>query len=337
MYAIRTSFERVKKQLYEAMDRGTLSHAYVFEGLPGTGRREMARALAMRLHCENVPPLSDACGQCIACRQMVHDNHPALHAVKPDGASIKIDQIRELKRRYTFRAETKRSFVYVIEEAERFTPQASHALLKFLEEPLEEVIAILITESGASLLPTIRSRVQRYTFFPPSPREIESMLCAHVPDAPMHEVRIVAHTVSHVGIAQQQLTQPWFATIVTTVLQLTQIIDQSYFLAVDLAQKQLFGQPAEEHLDVFFDVFALWCKDMVLLQHHPDAQLITLPEASSRYRSLAVAKSTAHWVRVMEEAMNAKRKLRTNANAQLVLEKFLSICRGGVAEEGRGG
>lgn len=94
--------ERVKRILQNSLRTDKISHAYIFTGPSGTGRRAMAKAFAQAIYCKVLP--DDACGECLDCRKVLHGNHPDLHEVKPEGASIKIEQIRELQKQFAYRA-----------------------------------------------------------------------------------------------------------------------------------------------------------------------------------------------------------------------------------------
>ena len=56
-------------QLQRAYTNGRLSHAYIFDGPDGVGKRATAQALAALLLCE-APANADSCGRCLSCRQI---------------------------------------------------------------------------------------------------------------------------------------------------------------------------------------------------------------------------------------------------------------------------
>ena len=166
--------DRAKQMLQNGLRNKQLSHAYIFNGPVGTGKQRMALALAQAIFCEQQS--EDACGHCLECRKTENQNHPDLHWVQPEGNTIKIEQIRELQRQFTFRASSAQTKVYVILQADRMTVQAANSLLKFLEEPQSTVVAILITDNGHAMLPTIQSRAQWITFKPAAPFEMFPLL-----------------------------------------------------------------------------------------------------------------------------------------------------------------
>lgn len=84
--------------------------------------------------------------------------------VEPDGSWIKKDQILEIKEKFSTTSVENRPRIYLIKEADKLNKYAANSLLKFLEEPDGNVIAILISSNRYRVLETLRSRCQLYTF-----------------------------------------------------------------------------------------------------------------------------------------------------------------------------
>jgi hypothetical protein len=76
----------------------------------------------------------------------------------------------------TLRNEGAAGKVFIIDEADLLNPTAQNGLLKFLEEPPERVVIVLVTSNEERLLPTIRSRSQRVFFGTLSERGMEEWL-----------------------------------------------------------------------------------------------------------------------------------------------------------------
>lgn len=139
-------------------------HAYLITGAKGLGKRTFARVLASALFCmsEHKP-----CGVCDGCRRVWSWNEPdVLRLFADDGKSIKVDEIRDLIRQvgqHTFGAGHR---VVLIEPVEKLTPGAQNALLKTLEEPLSNVVFILMTNELTATLGTIASRCVRVKMQP---------------------------------------------------------------------------------------------------------------------------------------------------------------------------
>jgi len=155
--------EMAKQYFQRAMSCGRLSHAYLFLGPEGAGKRLFARELAKAFFCES----GNACGECTPCRSIAHGNHPSVELYEPvEGkTAIDIDTIRELCTRVQYK--TNRVHIAVLEQAELLTEPAANALLKTLEEPPGDAIFILTSQSAGTLLPTIVSRCHRILFTGP--------------------------------------------------------------------------------------------------------------------------------------------------------------------------
>ena len=148
--------------LTNAIRLGKTVHAYLLTGPRGTGKTTTARILAKALDCE-AGPTPEPCGTCEPCRAITDGT--ALDVLELDAASNRgIDEIRKLRDQVRYTPTALRHKVYILDEAHELTRDASNALLKTLEEPPERTVFILCTTEPHKLLPTIRSRCQRYDF-----------------------------------------------------------------------------------------------------------------------------------------------------------------------------
>lgn len=142
-------------------------HAYLFSGPPRIGKSLLAHRFAQTLLCTGGPdprvsPLNP-CNTCLACRKVLHSNHPDVHVVTkaPDKQFIVIEQIRALQNDSSRRTLEGRRNVFLIPDAHQMNVQAANCLLKTLEEPEPDVVLLLTVPEPGLLLPTIISRVQQ--------------------------------------------------------------------------------------------------------------------------------------------------------------------------------
>jgi len=150
--------DRVKTILSAALRQGRLPPALLLSGPEGVGKKTLALAVGRALVCERGS--GDACEECAACRRAARGLHPDLVLVEPDGATIKIDRVRDVAREIGGRPFEARARAFVIDEAHLLTEQAANALLKSLEEPCPTSHVLLVSPAPQALLPTIRSRCQ---------------------------------------------------------------------------------------------------------------------------------------------------------------------------------
>jgi DNA polymerase-3 subunit delta' len=158
--------------LRRTLASGKIANTYLFEGPEGCGKRMTALAFIEAVFCGK----AEGCGRCPSCRKIAGMNHPDLHIVEPDGAFIKIDQIRELQRELALRPYEAAKKGCIIDGAERLNLSSGNALLKTLEEPSGDALIILISANPDGVLPTILSRCQRLSFAPLPETLIETIL-----------------------------------------------------------------------------------------------------------------------------------------------------------------
>lgn len=158
--------EAIKDFFKNVISRKELSHAYIFEGKAASGKLDMAIWIAQALFCEDIQSNGEPCQSCLNCKRILSRNHPDVLIVEPEGASIKVDQVRQIREMMTMSGMEGRQKVYIIDQAEKMTVNAANSLLKFFEEPNEASYVFLLTEAKNRLLPTVLSRAQVISFRP---------------------------------------------------------------------------------------------------------------------------------------------------------------------------
>jgi DNA polymerase III subunit delta' len=143
---------------------GSASHAYLFHGPGGAGKRSAARAMAAELLAAGSPDPTSA------RMRAMSGAHPDLTWVAPSGAhEILVSDIDgpvvSAASKTPFEASCR---VFVIEHVDELGDEAANRMLKTLEEPASFVHLILLTTRLVEVLPTIRSRCQVVRFDAPS-------------------------------------------------------------------------------------------------------------------------------------------------------------------------
>lgn len=88
------------------------------------------------------------------------NNYPDLRIIEPDGNWIKKNQLLDIKREFSNTSLLKNKRIYVIKNAEKLNSSSANTILKFLEEPDDNIIAILVTNNRYHVIDTILSRCQ---------------------------------------------------------------------------------------------------------------------------------------------------------------------------------
>ena len=146
--------------LKNALSNNTLSHAYLFETNHYHKGFDMAFSFAKYLLCPNHHTKTEEGGNCNYCQAIEHHNFSELMIIDSDGLWIKKEQLDNLQKEFSKKAIEGSRKVYIINHAERLNTQAANSILKFLEEPEPNIIAILVTDNQYLLLDTILSRCQ---------------------------------------------------------------------------------------------------------------------------------------------------------------------------------
>jgi DNA polymerase III subunit delta' len=151
---------RARVALTAALASGP-SHAYLFRGPRGAGKRAAARAFAAEILADGAEDADDARRRAL----LDPSPHPDLVWLAPRGAQHLVEEVRER----VIRAAAYRPFegckrVFVVEAAEAMRDESQNALLKTLEEPPEFIHLILLSSEPEALLETIASRCQPIGF-----------------------------------------------------------------------------------------------------------------------------------------------------------------------------
>ena len=154
--------DHITRTLESEVQKGKLSHAYLFTGSRGTGKTTCAKILSKAVNCLH-PQNGNPCNECEVCRGI--DSGAILDVVEIDAASNNgVDNIRDIRDESGFAPANCRFRVYIIDEVHMLSMGAFNALLKTLEEPPEHVMFILATTEVHKLPVTILSRCQRFDF-----------------------------------------------------------------------------------------------------------------------------------------------------------------------------
>jgi len=152
---------------------GKISHAYLIDTSNFVEAHELVMAFAKFLLCKNHYVNFSNCNQCNLCSLVDSHVDDHIQIIQPDGLWIKKEQLLNLKTKLSKKSLDDLNQIYIIEEADKLNKSAANSLLKFLEEPEEGIIAILVTNNQYKILPTILSRCQVYTLKGESVIEID--------------------------------------------------------------------------------------------------------------------------------------------------------------------
>ena len=150
----------IYQTIINSVKKNKLSHAYLIELTDSNNGLDFALAISKFLLCPNHYSNNDNCRDCNICHQVDNNNYIELKIIEPDGNYIKKNQVKELQENFRTESIVNNYKIYIILEAEKMNEEAANSMLKFLEEPNDGIIAILLTSNMYQVYNTIKSRCQ---------------------------------------------------------------------------------------------------------------------------------------------------------------------------------
>lgn len=316
----------IYKQLEKTMKKNQLTHAYLFEGVSGTGKKDMALWVAASLFCQK--PIDNLpCKECTSCSRVLKQVHPDVIEIAPDGLSIKVEQVRQLKAEFSKSGVEGQQKVFIIEDAEKMTAGAANSLLKFLEEPNGKAIAFLLTTAKQRLLPTILSRCQLIHFRNLSKQRLLDEL--EKKELSNQQSALLIHLTNSLETAILMSQDEWFIEASKIGYKwFIQIVNKKAesFIFVQTDVMPHFKE--RDHYLLAIDLLLLAYRD-VLKTHYKVVDQLAYPQHSEQIGNIAEQFSGEKLSYSIEILLQSRKKLESNVNAQGVFEQLtLLLIRG---------
>lgn len=314
IYGHRTPIDILRQCLVQ----GRLPHAFLFHGIPGTGKLKTATALAQGINCNDSNSRGDGCGQCSSCRKIEEGTHPDFFLLKPEGQFIRIDRVREIIERMAFKPMQGRAHFFILTQAERMNVAAANALLKTLEEPRPDNIIVLITSRLHHLPRTVVSRCRPLGFNPlpiidvarylRDKRELSSELAEE----------IALRSGGSIGRALDILSQRQKGR----AIDLTSLLEDHPSASGPTVYASLFGQEREEIIENLLELKILFRDALVCKIKGADTLPKNLPgrEAILSWANRFDSGRLLSQIDLIDRGIAA---IEQNANKQLTLEALL--------------
>ena len=306
------------EQLRRSAASGRSSHAYLFLGGAGAGKRLIANTFAKALQCEGE---KRPCDSCKSCHAFNHGNHPDVIYFQPlkNGKTYTIEDVREqlletvdLK---PFQYEKK---IYIIEKADTLNIQSQNALLKTLEEPPAHAVFLLLAERAEAFLPTILSRVVVMKSRPLSAETIADYLmqAGHLAE----ESHILsAYAQGRIGQALELVEDEGFREMRQDILGKLEALPSMSEGEAYLLAKDLEGYKNDLR---FLDIMELWYRDLLTAKSlREEGYLIQRDKKDAIFR--AAKEPAALLAKKAAAVRTARMRLAQNANFRLTMEVML--------------
>jgi DNA polymerase-3 subunit delta' len=308
--------QQIVSSLRTALAQRRVAHAYLFCGPEGIGKRTIAGALATSLVCETGS--DGACGECNACRQAQGSVHPDIHHIVPDGKSLKVGQMRDVKKDAYLKPRQARYQVFIVENAGVMTPDAANSLLKVLEEPPAATVFILLADNPAGLLTTVVSRCQLFQL----PRlDKDSLLSILLSTGISCEQINCEHVVAAAeGIPGRMLSlaaQTNTGVYREAALLLEELLDGQDAITIT---DRLTGQ---DLLEPFMETLLTVLRDLLVLQFAADDRLISPASDHAALNDLLQRWPLSVGCDALDIILKLQKDIQSPVNQRLALERAL--------------
>ncbi len=303
-----------------AIQNRHIAHAYLFAGPEGVGKKQTALALAQYLNCA-APDLNTftSCGNCPSCIQSVSGSQPDILMLEPDGASIKIEQIRTLLSKVSLRSYENAYKVIIINDAHLMTEQAANCLLKTLEEPTDNTVFILITAQVQNLPVTILSRCQQISFHLLSPSVIQDILQKLHPERQSQIGLVTALAKGSVSTAENLLANEEIAGARQEFYDLLMKLHQ-------MRPAQIIGwceqwDKNKKMVKALLELGQLWYHDALMVNTSGQMTLLVNQDYLAPLKSQKIAPQQL--LQILQYFQTGMAQLESNASPRLIMEIVL--------------
>jgi len=311
--------EKAKSLLRRAKSGNRLGHAYLFRGPAGVGKKTAATAFAAFLDCKR-PSTQDACGVCSSCLKIASGNHPDFVTVAAEGATIKINQIRDLKKLLSYPPFEAPLRVVLLADIQLMGREAANSLLKTLEEPPAHTLLVLTADEAGEILPTILSRCQTIPFRPLDEEQVVAILRQEQPEVSVETAKTAAAlSEGSPGRAANLLKQTLFAfrsTLLENLVRLSPEQPEAVRTVLRLAEE---AAELKEDVGRLFELITLWLRDLLLLAVGSEERIVN-HDLIHLYRNCATKWNVEQIMQRLALLEKARKQLDRNCNRTMVCE-----------------
>lgn len=314
--------KRIIGHLRNAIKLKRPSHAYIFHGEDGSGKRLVADIFAAGLLCESGG--DEPCGKCRSCIQYENANHPDVLRVTHEKSVISVDDIRsQLVNEMQIKPYSSSFKIFIVDEAEKMNEQAQNALLKTLEEPPEYGVIILLSNNINAFLDTILSRSVALPFMPADREEIVRFLTSkkQVPD---YRARMaVACSGGCPGLAYSIVDSEEFIDRREKSLGILRKIGKLDSESIFQIAKEWAKEKEEIHF--LIRLLEVWLRDVLYVKSTGKHERCMFSEEKNVLDTQAWSLSYDKVGKILEGARKLTDRLDSNVNTEVSFQDFLLL------------
>lgn len=306
----------VFKTLKNSYKNHKTSHAYIINGSKGSPVLETAMFMAKSLVCLNKDENHLACEECINCNKI--ENHTYADFVFVNGENLKTDVTISIQDEFNKSAlENENVKIYIIHLIEKAPLSSLNKLLKFIEEPTSNIVAIFTSNSVSSILQTIVSRCQVINLKEFMIKDLVSYLVDN--DVLLEDAYLISkisnNAEKNLNIAKSQ-TYKTVKEICKTSLSLLSKKSDSFIVDFQIDGLQKLQENSD--IDLYLDLLQASLMEAIIYKEDNSYEPLFFKE-----EIIAISKAYMHIDYMINDITTAKIELLSNANKNLVIDKLL--------------
>lgn len=282
------------------IENNCVTHAYLIDENNYLDAYGMVLSFVKAILCKNKYYDSDHCNDCSLCKRIDDGNYPEVKIISADGMYIKKQQIIDLQQEFSRSAVEGKKRIYIIRDCEKMRTEAANSMLKFLEEPEDDIIAILMTNNINNVLSTIISRCKVV--------KLNNLL--------MEEKEINEEL--------EQLAINFIYTLETKRLETLVLVKDVWFSVISSKEREKMVVVFDRMIDIYYDI-------LKLLMENRNIKLVKWEEKLIELSKLNKMDIVLEKINILLEA---KDSIKFNINSNLLMDSII-ISIGGMTNGSR--
>ncbi len=309
--------ERIIEHLKNSIRLNKVSHAYLFVGDKGVGKKTVAKAFAQTLQCKEKG--INPCMKCKSCIQASEGTHLDIKTITHEKTAISVDEIRnQLVNDAPITPYVGPYKIYIVPDAHLLNTASQNAMLKTIEEPPSYAIIILIADNKEALLPTILSRCVTINFMPLSKEKITRYLMERqmVPDYAAMQAAVFSQ--GSIEKAVKIAMSKEYSEKKEQLIGLLREIDK-----VGISQVMSYARDNGEDKEFFSDmmwVCRCWYKDVLMLKATSDLNEVLFKDEYRYLKKQASNYSFEDIEKINQAIDKAEFRYKANVSLETILE-----------------
>ena len=305
------------KTLLNSKKRGKFPQALLLNSTKDVPVLEIAKYVASWIVSKNDEPQEDD----VSCMKVNNGTYADLILIDGREQTIKKGEIEKMQERFALSSiEDNAKKIYIINLIEHATSEAVNSLLKFLEEPNEDIYAIITTENINNVLPTIISRCLNLRLTKASKQEL--VVEAIKKDIPLEDALVIASFNGSLNLIEDCYSNSKYTSIKDLVVEMfNEYVDENnilYFSQLELSD--LLNNKVNFRL--FLDVLEVFLLDVI----NYDQETISFVEHKELLKD--VNNKMSNLPNKIEKLMGYKSAISLNANLKLLLDSLVISLKG---------